>query len=113
MLCQKVCEKKVSLAVLMTAIIFSSIVWVSTEAGAFVTRPIIMGRNGMVCSNNPLASQVGMRILQQGGNAVDAAVAVASAVTLFEPAWSNPGGMGFMLVYLSVIHIIKNGYFGN
>jgi gamma-glutamyltranspeptidase/glutathione hydrolase len=70
-------------------------------------RPVIMARNGMVCSGHPLASQAGMRILLQGGNAVDAAVAVASCVTLFEPAWSNPGGPGLMMVYKSETKEIK------
>jgi gamma-glutamyltranspeptidase/glutathione hydrolase len=107
MLSQRGCEKKLWVNILMVVIIFSSMVLVSAEPATAVTRPIIMGRNGMVCSNNPLASQVGMRILQQGGNAIDAAVAVASAVTLFEPAWSNPGGMGFMLVYLAETKELK------
>lgn len=62
-------------------------------------RPDIMGRNGMVSSGHPLASQAGISILQQGGNAVDAAIAVAAAVNVVEPQMSGIGGDGFIMVY--------------
>ena len=45
-------------------------------------RPVVMGRNGMVCAGQPLAAQAGMAILQKGGNAVDAAVATAAALNV-------------------------------
>jgi len=109
MLPKRDCEKKtkVLVGILMITVILSSILLISSKAATAAYRPVIMGRNGMVCSNNPLASQVGMRILLQGGNAIDAAVAVASAVTLFEPAWSNPSGMGYMLIYLAETKELK------
>lgn len=62
-------------------------------------RPDIMGRKGMVSSGHPLASQAGISILQQGGNAVDAAIAVAAAVNVVEPQMSGIGGDGFIMVY--------------
>ena len=62
-------------------------------------RPDIMGRKGMVAAGHPLASQAGMSILQQGGNAVDAAIAVAAAVNVVEPQMSGIGGDGFIMVY--------------
>ena len=62
-------------------------------------RPVIMGRRGMVSSGHSLASQAGISTLQRGGNAVDAALAVAAAVSVVEPLMSGIGGDGFIMVY--------------
>ena len=62
-------------------------------------RPVVMGRNGMVCSGHPLASQAGMSVLQKGGNAVDAAIATAAALNVVEPNMSGIGGDGYIMVY--------------
>ena len=60
----------------------------------------IQGREGMVVSQRALASKVGAQILAQGGNAVDAAVAVGFALAVNLPRAGNLGGSGFMLIYL-------------
>ena len=62
-------------------------------------RPVVMGRNGMVCAGHPLAAQAGMAALQRGGNAVDAAIAAAAALNVVEPNMSGIGGDGFIMIY--------------
>jgi gamma-glutamyltranspeptidase / glutathione hydrolase len=59
----------------------------------------VQGKNGMVVAVSPLAAEVGLSILKQGGNAVDAAVAVAFAEAVTWPEAGNIGGGGFMLVW--------------
>jgi gamma-glutamyltranspeptidase/glutathione hydrolase len=64
------------------------------------TRPVIMGRQGMVSSGHYLASLAGMSALQDGGNAVDAALAASLALSVVTPETSGPGGDIFALVYM-------------
>ena len=59
----------------------------------------VLGDAGMVATQNPYASVVGARILEQGGNAVDAAVAIGFALAVTYPRAGNLGGGGFMLVH--------------
>lgn len=64
------------------------------------TRPVIMGRKGMVSSGHYLASLAGMSALQDGGNAVDAALAASLVLSVVTPETSGPGGDLFALVYI-------------
>ena len=63
-------------------------------------RPPKIGSKGAVVANHTLAAQAGMRILHRGGNAVDAAIAVAFALGPAEPQGSSIGGDGFVMVHM-------------
>ncbi len=58
------------------------------------------GKNGMVVSASPFATEVGVEILKNGGNAIDAAVAVGFALAVTYPAAGNIGGGGFFVIHL-------------
>lgn len=62
-------------------------------------RNIVYGKNGMTCSTSPIATQVGMDMLKSGGNAVDAAIAIATTLPLTEPTGNGLGSDCFVLVW--------------
>src|SRR4051812_16951669 len=66
-----------------------------------VTRREVSARGGMVTAKHPLVARAGLEVLQGGGNAVDAAVAMAFATGVAEPLMSGLGGGGFMTVLMA------------
>ena len=62
-------------------------------------RQTVFARRGMVAASQPLAAQAGIEIMQKGGNAIDAAIATAAALTVVEPTGCGLGGDAFALVW--------------
>ncbi|MCP1315008.1 MULTISPECIES: gamma-glutamyltransferase family protein [unclassified Halomonas] len=63
-------------------------------------RTVTFGKRGMVATSQSLAAQVGANILRDGGNAIDAAIATAAALTVVEPTSNGIGGDAFALVWV-------------
>src|SRR5256885_7313958 len=77
------------------------------EPGALVLKPLqshrptIMGRNHMVASGHYLATMAGMRLLEAGGNAIDAGVAAGICINVLQPDMTNFGGVAPIIIYLA------------
>ncbi|MBT6695301.1 MAG: gamma-glutamyltransferase, partial [Gemmatimonadales bacterium] len=99
---------------LISNVAFLLVAWPSSTFGQVATAepsaPIItynaihhpvVGRDGMVSSQNAVSTRVGVEILERGGNAIDAAVGVGLALAVTLPRAGNLGGGGFMVVHLA------------
>jgi gamma-glutamyltranspeptidase / glutathione hydrolase len=84
---------------LLSALAYAQIAPVS-RAPAIAPATPVLARNGMVVAQESRAARIGVTILDRGGNAVDAAVAVGFALAVTYPRAGNIGGGGFMLIYL-------------
>ena len=85
-----------ALAVLLAAL--------SPAAARAASRPAVEAEHGMVVASERRAAEIGADILRQGGNAIDAAVAVGFAEAVTNPCCGNIGGGGFLVAHLAATH---------
>ncbi|MBD2593207.1 gamma-glutamyltransferase [Nostoc spongiaeforme FACHB-130] len=87
--------------------VFSLTVLCYSQVAAATTTLPLRSKKGMVVSAHPLASEAGLLMLRQGGNAIDAAVATTFAISVVEPFSAGIGGGGFLLLHSEKIGEMK------
>ncbi|MDF9798506.1 gamma-glutamyltranspeptidase/glutathione hydrolase [Catalinimonas alkaloidigena] len=87
------------LLVLLCFITFTTYAQDRSSGKAFATRSEVLARNGMLATNHPLATQIGIDILKQGGSAIDAAIAANAFLGFADPGMNGIGGDLFAIVW--------------
>ena len=80
---------------------FAAVAFCWPLAAESASAPPVEAAHGVVVSSQRLASEIGAEVLREGGNAVDAAVAVGYAQAVVNPCCGNIGGGGFMVIHLA------------
>jgi len=92
--------KRYMLLSIILALLFTTIHGQDRLTGKpFATRSEVIAQHGMACTSQPLATQVALDILKQGGNAIDAAIAANAVIGLMEPTGSGIGGDLFAIIW--------------
>ena len=84
----------------------------TTEESWSLSKPAVRGTKGMVAGQHYLATEVGLAILKEGGNAIDAAIATGLMLGVVEPWMSGYGGGGYLLAYLKAEDRVVQVEFG-
>ncbi|EDM27527.1 Gamma-glutamyltranspeptidase [Lentisphaera araneosa HTCC2155] len=72
---------------------------IHADSSSYATRPVVKAKNGMLATSHPLATKIGLQIIKDGGNAIDAAIAANAALGLMEPTGGGIGGDLFAIVW--------------
>jgi gamma-glutamyltranspeptidase/glutathione hydrolase len=91
--------RRIAIFVLLTFVTAQTVAAQSSRRPEITPAQAVIARNGMVASQESRATRIGVEILQKGGNAVDAAVAVGFAMAVTYPRAGNIGGGGFMVIH--------------